>query len=131
MFVFLQPLFFFDADPLNAATDLLLIQKKVANDMTEHYGEARTIPEGMVKDNVALLEQMMLEKTRVDEHIRRNFTDPLNKYKQQYREMEERMRERQRRYEGTFGLKNVFRFSMTGSDLPLSFTPSSYWFTLF
>ena len=71
----------------------------MATDISEHYGDIRNIPEGMVKDYVALLEKMMLEKTRVDEEVRRGFQDPLNKYKAQYRELEERIRERGRRYD--------------------------------
>lgn len=102
--------------------DLLHIQKKVAADMSDHYGEAKTLPDGMVKDNLSLLEAMLLEKTRVDEHIRRNFTDPLNKYKQQYRELEERMRERQRRYEEMVKYEDDVRKYKKNNDARLAGT---------
>jgi hypothetical protein len=90
--------------------------------MSEHYGDAKTLPEGMVKDNVTLLEAMMLEKTRVDEAIRRGFQDPLNKYKQQYRELEERMRERSRRFEEMLKLEEDVKKYKQKSDARLSGT---------
>jgi len=82
---------------LEQALLLLKAQMKVAEDMGT--GDPKALPEGMVKDNIALVEKMLLEKNRVDEEIRRGFQDPLNKYKAQYRELEERMRERTRRQE--------------------------------
>lgn len=38
--------------------------------------------------------------------MRREFLDPANKYKAQYRELEERMRERKRRHEETDKLQD-------------------------
>lgn len=107
---------------LLACQEVLHAQKKVAMDMSDHYGDAKTLPEGMVKDNLALIEQMMLEKTRVDEAIRRGFQDPLNKYKAQYRELEERMRERSRRFEEMLKLEEDVKKYKQKSDARLSGT---------
>lgn len=90
--------------------------------MSEQYGDPKTLPEGMVKDNVTLLEAMMLEKTRVDEAIRRGFQDPLNKYKQQYRELEERMRERTRRLEEMIKLEEDVKKYKAKNDARLNGT---------
>jgi hypothetical protein len=90
--------------------------------MTDQYGDPKSLPEGMVKDNIMLLEKMMLEKTRVDEEIRRGFQDPLNKYKAQYRELEERMRERQRRFEEMLKLEEDVKKYKTKNDARLGGT---------
>lgn len=90
--------------------------------MTDQYGDPKSLPDGMVKDNLMLLEKMMLEKTRVDEEIRRGFQDPLNKYKAQYRELEERMRERTRRFEEMLKLEEDVKKYKTKNDARLGGT---------
>jgi hypothetical protein len=110
-------------DALNGGyVEVLHAQKKVAQDMSEQYGDTKSMPDGMVKDNILLLEKMMLEKTRVDEEIRRGFQDPLNKYKQQYRELEERMRERSRRFEEMMKLEEDVKKYKQKNDARLSGT---------
>lgn len=94
----------------------------MATDISEHYGDIRNIPDGMVKDYVALLEKMMLEKTRVDEEVRRGFQDPLNKYKQQYRELEERIRERGRRFDEMMKLEDDVKTYKKKNDARLAGT---------
>ena len=102
--------------------EVLHSQKKVAQDMSDQYGDPKSMPEGMVKDNLMLLDKMLLEKTRVDEEVRRGFTDPLNKYKAQYRELEERMRERTRRFEEMLKLEEEVKKYKTKNDARLSGT---------
>lgn len=101
---------------------MLKSQKKVATDISEHYGDVKNIPEGMVKDFVALIDKMMLEKTRVDEEVRRGFQDPLNKYKGQYREIDERIRERSRRFEEMMKLEDDVKKYKKNSDARLGGT---------
>lgn len=107
---------------LLACQEVLKAQQKVAQDMTDQYGDPKSLPEGMVKDNIMLLEKMMLEKTRVDEEVRRGFQDPLNKYKAQYRELEERMRERSRRFDEMMKLEEDVKKYKAKNDARLSGT---------
>ena len=94
----------------------------MATDISEHYGDVRNIPDGMVKDYVNLLEKMILEKTRVDEEVRRGFQDPLNKYKAQYRELEERIRERGRRHDEMMKLEDDVKSYKKKNDARLAGT---------
>lgn len=82
----------------------------------------REIPDGLVKQNIELVDKMILEKSRVDEEIRRGFQDPLNKYKSQYREIDERIRERSRRSEEVAKLSSEVKKYEEKKDARLSGT---------
>lgn len=76
--------------------ELLKIQKKLAENLVSQCNDSDPKIQ-VLKDNVAIVDSMIAEKMKLEEEVRRLFLDPLNKYKQQYREMDERIRERQRR----------------------------------
>ena len=58
--------------------------------------------------------------TGQDEELRREFLDPANKYKAQYRELEERMRERKRRHEEVDKLQDQVKKYKEKNDARLS-----------
>jgi len=109
---------------LGAESSLLNAQKKLSEDMASQYGNSNE--NNLVRQNLTLLEKMLVEKQKLDDELRREFLDPANKYKAQYRELDERMRERKRRMEEADKLHDQVKKYKEKSDARLSATEKRY-----
>lgn len=104
------------------AIELLQAQKKVGEDMISHFLDDKSPEANLVRDNLAMIDKLLLQKQRLDDAMRREFLDPINKYKQQYREIEERQRERKRRLDEMDKLTDDVKKYTTKSDARLNAT---------
>lgn len=106
----------------SAELQLLQAQKKLGDDMMTNFLEPNTAEGNLVRDNIAMIDKMLLQKQRLDDTMRREFLDPINKYKAQYREIEERIRERKRRLDEMDKLTDDVKKYTKNSDARLNAT---------
>jgi hypothetical protein len=90
--------------------------------MISHFLDDKAPEANLVRDNLAMIDKLLLQKQRLDDAMRRDFLDPINKYKQQYREIEERQRERKRRLDEMDKLTDDVKKYTAKSDARLNAT---------
>lgn len=74
----------------------------------------------IVTEHIAIIDQAIADKAKLDDDVRKYFQDPLNKYKAQYREIDERIRERKRRCDEMDKLKDEVKRYTEKKDVRLA-----------